>query len=119
MEIGDPNLTIESGGEEAITVSFLNTGDTPAYDAQARIIGSHVLMPVEDSAPLGTIAPGEIKTTQFVVSSKNAIPGKQYVIESEVKYRDGMGSPVLSDKMSLGVDVTQPSGFQRSLQTRT
>jgi hypothetical protein len=110
METLTRNLTIGSGGEETITVSFLNTGDTPAYDARARIIGSYVLMPVEDSAPLGTIAPWEIKTTQFVFSAKNAMPGKRYVIDSEVKYRDGLGALVLSDKMSFGVDVAPPSG---------
>ncbi len=93
-------------------MSYLNTGDTPAYNAQVRIIGSHVLMPVDDSAQLGTIGPGEIKTIQFIVSSENAITGKHYVIDSEVKYRDGMGTLMLSDNMRLGVYVTQPSGFK-------
>ena len=112
MEAVTRNLTIDQGGKEVITVSYLNTGDTPAYNAQARIIGSHVLMPVDDSAQLGTIGPGEIKTTQFVVSSENAIAGKNYVIDSEVKYRDETGTLMLSDNMRLGVYVTQPSGFK-------
>lgn len=112
MEIVTRNLTIDQGGKEPITVSYLNTGDTPAYHAQARIIGSHVLMPVDDSAQLGTIGPGEIKTTQFIVSSENAIAGKHYVIDSELKYRDGKGTLMLSDNMKAGVYVTQPSGFK-------
>jgi hypothetical protein len=111
MEALTRNLTIGTGGEETITVSFLNAGDTPAYDAKARIIGSYVLMPVEDSAELGTIAPGEIKATQFVLSAATAIAGKRYVIDSEVKYRDELGALGLSDKMSFGVAVAQPSAL--------
>jgi hypothetical protein len=105
------NLTIGTGGEETITVSFLNAGNTPAYDATARIIGTYVLMPVDDSVSLGTINPGEIRTTQFVLSATNAMAGKRYVIDSEIKYRDELGALVLSDKMSVGVAIAQPSGI--------
>jgi hypothetical protein len=105
------NLTIGTHGEETITVSFLNAGDTPAYDAKARIIGTYVLMPVDDSVSLGTVHPGEIRTTQFVLSATNAIAGKRYVIDSEIKYRDELGALVLSDKMSIGVAIAQQSGM--------
>ncbi|MCX6693576.1 MAG: hypothetical protein NT074_03365 [Methanomicrobiales archaeon] len=105
------NLTIGPGRKETINISFLNIGDTPAFDAQARIIGSQVLVPADDSAPLGTIAPGESKTAQFVLLAESAIAGKRYVLDSEVKYRDGLDALMLSDIMSLGVEVKQPSGL--------
>jgi hypothetical protein len=111
MEAITRNLTIGTGGQETISVTFLNAGDTTAYDAKARIIGSHVLVPVLDSAVLGTVAPGENRTVQFVLSAASAIPGKHYLIDSEVKYRDELGALVLSDKMSFGVAVVQPSGL--------
>jgi len=105
------DLAIGPGGTETITVSYRNTGDTPAYDAQARIIGNQVIMPVTGTASLGVVGPGETKSAQFVISAKSAIVGKQYVIDTDVKYRDGLDALVLSDKMSFGVTIQPPTGI--------
>lgn len=111
MDVTAPDLTIPPGGEETISVTFVNVGDTPAYDAVARIIGSQVIVPKDDSVALGTMGPGERKSVQFTLSADAAIPDKRYVIESEVKYRDALGALVLSDPMSFGIDVVPPSGL--------
>jgi hypothetical protein len=111
MDVIAPDLTIAPGGEETITVTFVNTGDTPAFDSVARIIGNQVIVPKDDSVWLGTMGPGERKSVQFVISADAAIPDKRYVIESEVKYRDGLGALVLSDPMSFGIDVVPPTGL--------
>lgn len=117
MEVVARNLTIAPGEQEAITVSFKNTGDTPAYDAMARIIGSQVIIPKDDSVSLGTVGPGESKSARFVISAESAISGKQYVIDSDVKYRDSLGNLMLSDPMSFGIDVTPSSGFDAILSS--
>jgi len=104
------DLSIGPNGEETITAFFSKTGDTPAYDARARIIGSYVIQTVADSAQLGILKPGETKTASFVISAKAALAGKEYVLDSGIKYRDELGAPMLSDTMSFGVDVVQPAG---------
>jgi S-layer domain len=105
------DLTIGTGEKETISISYINTGDTPAINAQARIIGNQILVPVTDSASLGTIGPHETRTAQFVLSAQSAIAGKRYVLDTEVKYRDGLDALMLSDKMSFGVDIQQPTGL--------
>jgi hypothetical protein len=48
---------------------------------------------------------------QFVIAAKNtAIAGKQYVLETEVKYRDSLDALMLSDAINLGVDIQPYSG---------
>lgn len=111
LEVLAGNLTIGPGMRETITVSFVNTGDTPAYDAKARIIGSQVIVPVMDSADLGTVLPGEKRTASFILSAPTATAGKRYVIDAEVKYRDALGALVLSDPQQFGVDISRPSGL--------
>ena len=105
------NITIGPGETETITVTYKNSGDTPAVNAEARIIGNQVLVPKSDTASLGLFLPGETKDVQFVISTKeSAIPGKQYVINTEVKYRDRLGALMLSDQMSFGADIQSPTG---------
>jgi hypothetical protein len=105
------NLTIAPGGKQTISVLYTNTGDTPARDAAARIIGSQVLVTDTDTAMLGTLAPHESRMANYVISAGSAITGKQYVIDTEVKYRDTLDNVMLSDKVSFGVDVQNPSGI--------
>jgi hypothetical protein len=113
IETVTKNITIAPGETETIAVTYVNTGDTPAIDAEARIIGNQVLDPVTDTASLGYFAPGETKTAQFTITAKtSAIAGKQYVIETEVKYRDRLYALMLSDQMSFGADIQSPTGLK-------
>jgi hypothetical protein len=110
IEVKNLNQTIAPGGGQSLTVSYTNTGDTPARYARARIIGSQVVVPVTESASLGTLAPNETRTAEFEVALKSPIAGKRYVIDTEVKYRDGLGALMLSDPLSFGVVVAEPQG---------
>jgi hypothetical protein len=111
------NVTIRPGGKETITVTYKNTGDTPAVNAEARIIGNQMLKTETDSASLGYFPPGETKTAQFVISAKeSAIPGKHYVIDTEVKYRDSLDALMLSHEMSFGADIQSPTGTKSITQ---
>ncbi len=81
------------------------------------VFGNQVLSAETDSASLGLFPPGETKTAQFVISAKeSAIPGKQYVIDTEVKYRDSLGALMLSDQMSFGADIRSPTGTKAVTQ---
>lgn len=117
IEAVTKNITIGPGETETITVTYLNSGDTPAIDAVARIIGSQVIDPVTDTASLGFFAPGETKTAQFTITAKtSAIAGKQYVIDTDVKYRDRLDALMLSDQMSFGADIESPAGIKAITQ---
>ena len=111
IEAVTKNLTIGPGGKQTIAVSYTNTGDTAARDATVRIIGSQVLVPVTDTASLGNLGPHETRTAYYLLSADSAIVGKRYVIDTEVKYRDTLDALMLSDKMSFGVDVVNPTGL--------
>ena len=110
FRVDSPGIVISPGGTALIDVSYTNTGDSPATNAEARIIGSQVIVPANDSAVLGFLGPGETRTAQFEISAKSAISGKQYPLDTEVKYRDGLGALMLSDRASLGVSVQSPEG---------
>lgn len=110
IETATKNLTIGPRGKQTISVSYTNTGDATAWDASARIIGNQVLVTDTDTAILGTLAPDQTRTATYVVSADSAIAGKQYAIDTDVKYRDSLGALVLSDMMSFGVEVQNPTG---------
>ncbi len=117
IELVTKNITIGPGETETITVTYKNSGDTPAVNAEARIIGNQVLVTKSDTASLGLFLPGETKSVQFVISAKeSAIQGKQYVINTEVKYRDSLGALMLSDQMSFGADIQSATGTRALTQ---
>jgi hypothetical protein len=111
FRVDSPGIVIIQGETAIINVSYTNTGDSPAADAEVKIIGSHIIMPAKDTAVLGFLGPGETRTAQFEISAKSAIAGKQYPLDTEVKYRDGLGALMLSDRTSLGVNVQSPEGI--------
>jgi hypothetical protein len=111
FRVESPGIVISPGGTAIINVSYTNTGDSPAVDAEARVIGNHVIVPAKDTAVLGFLGPGETRTAQFELTAKSAISGKQYPLDTEVKYRDGLGALMLSDRASLGVSVQSPEGI--------
>lgn len=117
IEAVTKNMTIGPGETRTVTITYVNRGDTPAVDAVARVIGNQVLEPVTGTAPLGFFAPGETKTAQFAISAKtSAIEGKQYVIDTDVKYRDSLGALMLSDETSFGADIQSPTGISAITQ---
>lgn len=112
FKVDSPGIVIHPGESAIVNVSYTNTGDSPARDAEAKVIGSHLIVPAKDTAVLGFLGPGETRTVQFEISAKSAITGKQYPLDTEVKYRDGLGAQMLSDRASLGVSVQSPEGTE-------
>jgi hypothetical protein len=109
------NMTLANNGKQTISLTYTNRGDRVAYGAEARITGDQVIVPETDTAALGDVGPGDSVTAEYVISAEKAIPGKQYVLDTEVKYRDSLGALMLSDQYHTGVSIEQPSGLADAL----
>ena len=60
--------SIAPGANSVITVQYQNTGGATAYNAQARISAVDPFTSNDDTAFLGTMAPGDIREASFDVS---------------------------------------------------
>lgn len=111
--ISAADTTLKNNAKQTISITYKNIGDSAAYGAEARITGSEVIVPETDTANLGDVGPGQSVTATYVISAASAIPGKQYVLDTEVKYRDSLGGLMLSDQYHAGVSIEDPSGFSK------
>ena len=102
--VSDPQ-TINPGKKKVITAQFRNTGGATAYQALARVSMVDPFTSNDDSAFLGDIAPGEMKTASFLVSADSTATVKNYGIDTEIRYRDALDNTVISDPMKLNVNV--------------
>lgn len=109
------NTTLKNNGKQTISITYKNIGDSVAYGAEARITGDQVIVPETDTAALGDVGPGKEVTAHYVISAESAIPGKQYVLDTEVKYRDSLGALMLSDQYHTGVSIEVLSGLSEAL----
>jgi len=97
---------VSPGEKKMIRVVYQNTGGATAYSAQARISAVDPFTSNDDTAFLGTLAPGESREADFVVSADKAATVKEYGLDSEVRYRDALDNTVISDPMKVRVQVT-------------
>jgi len=97
--------TVTPGANAVITVQFQNTGGTTAYNAEARISAIDPFTSNDDTAFLGTMAPGDIRTASFAVSVDPSATVKEYGLDSEVIYRDALNNQFTSDPLKVNVQV--------------
>ncbi len=93
------------GQKTTIEVEYKNTGDAPAYQAQARISAVDPFTSNDDSAFLGDLAPGQSAIARYEVSLADDATIKQYAIDSEVRYRDALNNNQISDTVKVPVDI--------------
>jgi hypothetical protein len=108
----DP-IIIYPGGTSELRVTYVNTGDVPAYDADAKITLVSPLSSGESIVALGDIRPGGESNATFSISlDPNAIV-KPYVILTDVRYRDENEVLQLSDLLKISVETKRPglSGY--------
>ena len=98
--------TIPAGAKSVIVVQYQNTGGATAYNAQARISAVDPFTSNDDTAFLGTMAPGDVKQASFEVSVDSGATAKSYGLDSEVIYRDALNNQVTTDPMKVTVTVT-------------
>jgi|SRR5271157_823244 len=96
---------VTPGANAVITFQFQNTGGTTAYNAAARISAVAPFTSNDDTAFLGTMAPGDIRTASFDVSVDPTATVKEYGLDSEVIYRDALDNQFTSDPLKANVAV--------------
>jgi hypothetical protein len=99
------SANVTSGANSVITFQFQNTGGTTAYNAAARISAIDPFTSNDDTAFLGTMAPGDIRTASFDVSVDSTATVKQYGLDAEVIYRDSLDNLFTSDPLKANVEV--------------
>ncbi len=99
------STSIAPGAKSVITVQYQNTGGTTAYNAQARISAVDPFTSNDDTAFLGTMAPGDVRDAAFDVSVDAGATVKEYGLDSEVIYRDSLNNQFTSDPMKVNVQV--------------
>jgi hypothetical protein len=97
--------SLSAGAKSVITVQYQNTGGATAYNAQARISAVDPFTSNDDTAFLGTMAPGEIRDAAFDISADSGATAKEYGLDSEVIYRDSLDNQFTSDPMKVNVQV--------------
>jgi hypothetical protein len=104
-------IEISSGQKKTVTVQYENTGDTTVYSAQARISAVDPFTSDDDTAFLGTFAPGEVKEATFEISVDSTATSKEYGLDSEVRYRDALDNSIISDPIKVRIEVVERSSL--------
>jgi hypothetical protein len=107
------STVITPGSEQQLTVVYENTGASTAYSAQARISATDPFSSTDDTASLGDIRPGERVEARFAVSADKSATIKEYALDTEVRYRDGLGTIQISDPIRIPIQVVPRRGISQ------
>ena len=99
------SASVLPGEKSVIVVQYQNTGGATAYNAQARITAVDPFTTDDDTAFLGTMAPGDIRRAAFDISVANAATAKAYGVDSVVLYQDSLDNQVTSDHVNVNVQI--------------
>jgi len=99
------SASVSPGANTVITYLFQNTGGTIAYNAEARISAVDPFTSNDDTAFLGTMAPGESRTASFDVAVDSGATVKEYGLDSEVLYYDSFNNQFTSDPLKVNIEV--------------
>ncbi len=103
---------MSAGKKKAIEVTYRNSGDATAYNAQARISVVDPFTSNDDTAYLGDIAPGKTAVAIYEVGVSSGALAKDYALDSEVRYRDSLDNSQISDTVKVPVTVVQPTAME-------
>lgn len=103
------------GVKRVITVQYKNIGGATVYSAQARISAVDPFSSNDDTAYLGTFAPGETKEATFEISVDGSAPVKEYGLDSEIRFRDSLDNSMISDPLKVQIMVSKNSGAAATL----
>jgi hypothetical protein len=102
---------VSPGQKKIITVQYTNTGGASAYNAQARISAVDPFTSNDDTAFLGTLAPGETRDAIFEVAVDKSATIKDYALDSEIRYRDALDNSLISDPMKVRIVVEKENSL--------
>lgn len=100
--------TIEPGGQVNVRVTYKNTGDTPAYDATAKIVPIDPISSPQTGIILGTIPPGGSADADYTFDLESSALVKTYGVLTDVKYRGEGGLIAISDPMQIEILTKEP-----------
>jgi len=99
---------VPQGSEKIIEVGYKNTGDTTAYNAQARIEAVDPFTSSDNTAYLGDLKAGETAMVSYRISAGSDAAMKEYSLDTEVRYRDALDNSQVSDTFKVPVNVVAP-----------
>jgi hypothetical protein len=102
---------VSPGQKKVITVQYINTGGATAYNVQARISAVDPFTSNDDTAFLGTLAPGETREAAFEIAVDKSATVKEYALDSEVRYRDALDNSLISDPMKVRITVVKDTSL--------
>jgi len=108
-------VNLSAGGKSEVRVKYENTGGATAYNAQARISAVDPFSSNDDTAFLGTMAPGDIREVAFLVSTDSGANAKEYGLDSEIIYRDSLNNQITSDPVKVNIRVVPREGIADTL----
>jgi hypothetical protein len=103
-------VQLVQGSQSVIDVEYQNLGTTTAYDAQARLSAVEPFLSDDATAFLGDLKPGEKSTARYHIITDTAAVAKEYMLDTEVRYRDALGNSQVSDPFNVPILVqTKPA----------
>ncbi|MDD1684313.1 MAG: NEW3 domain-containing protein [Methanoregula sp.] len=106
--VSDP-VSVTPGSDAVITVQYRNTGSVPAYNGQARLSVVDPFTSSDNSAFLGDMKPGEEATATYRVTTDSGAEAQEYMLDTEIRYRDELDNSQISDTFKLRVRVAPSS----------
>ncbi|MFO7967726.1 MAG: CARDB domain-containing protein, partial [Archaeoglobaceae archaeon] len=101
---------VPAGGENTVTVAVKNTGDFTIRDATTRITVVDPFSTTDDTAYIGSLAPGESANVTFNLKADSDATLKLYALNLEVKYKDLSDEWVISEPEKMPVEVVESTG---------
>jgi len=100
-------VQVVQGSQGVIQVTYLNSGTTTAYKAQARLSAVKPFISSDDTAYLGDLKPGETGVARYQFSVDDTAAVKEYSLDTEVRYRDVLDNSQVSDTFNVPVKVLE------------
>jgi hypothetical protein len=107
-------INVTPGSGQVITVRYQNTGTQTAYHVQARLSAVDPFTSTDNSAHLGDLKPGDVAAASFRISTDSGAKTQNYVLDTEVRFRDAQDTSQISDTFKVIIRVapsSQPTGF--------
>ena len=93
------------GTSKTIEVQYRNDGAVTVYNAQARITPHNPVTMSDNTAFIGDIRPGQTASARYELQADAGAEPKVYSFDSNIRYRDSLGSSLESDTLSVQVRV--------------
>lgn len=88
--------SVRAGSTATVALEVTNTGEAPMHDAVVRLNADSPFETGDDTAYVGTLAPGESATVQFTLSVDGAATPKAYALDATVAFDNSFDRRVVT-----------------------